>query len=249
MPNPVIALGDAIGKSIEAAIVEGLRETVEALGYTIGSRNLTDLAGITYQIDAVVSDGDDKPVVIIESKYIRSTQANRDKGSWLCVAHYNLCKTYPTIRKSIAVLAGRWSAPSQALIRSFGVEIVEVPFAGIVAALARYDIPFDWPERDRDTPRRAWETYEGLDAAARRGVAEALTADIVARLRTDIVRVLETDLNQLPHRISEVEILLKTDQDEMLLLRFDTAAAALAAMAQFVADRPDIGGLLQPRGH
>ena len=92
MPNPVIALGDAIGKSIEAALVEGLRETVEALGYTIGSRNLTDQASITYQIDAVVSDGDDNPVIIIESKYIRSTHANRDKGSRICVAHYNLCK-------------------------------------------------------------------------------------------------------------------------------------------------------------
>ena len=247
--NAASALGEAVGKLMEAAIVEGLRAEVESRGHSIRPARLTNGSGNTYQIDAVIFDGAGNPVIIIDPKYIRYTKHNRDKGSWLCVAHYNLRKTYPTIRKSIAVLAGRWSAPSQALIRSFGVEIVEVPFAGIVAALARYAIPFDWPERDRDTPRRAWETYEGLDAAARRGVADALTADIVARLRTDIVRVLETDLNQLPHRISEVEILLKTDQDEMLLLRFDTAAAALAAMAQFVADRPDIGGLLQPRGH
>ena len=247
--NAASALGEAVGKLMETAIVEGLRPEVENRGHSIRPARLTNGSGNTYQIDAVIFDGAGNPVIIIDPKYIRYTKHNRDKGSWLCVAHYNLRKTYPTIRKSIAVLAGRWSAPSQALIRSFGVEIVEVPFAGIVAALARYDIPFDWPERDRDTPRRAWETYEGLDAAARRGVAEALTADIVVRLRTDIVRVLETDLNLLPHRISEVEILLKTDQDEMLLLRFDTAAAALAAMAQFVADRPDIGGLLQPRGH
>jgi len=211
MPNPVIALGDAIGKSIEAAIVEGLRETVEALGYTIGSRNLTDLAGITYQIDAVVSDGDDNPVVIIESKYIRSTQANRDKGSRICVAHYNLCKNYPTIRKSIAVLAGKWSKSTKAIVRSFDIGIAEIPFTAIVAALARYDIPFDWPKGDQHTPLNAWETYDRLDAAARRRIADAITAGIVEQLRADIVRVLETDLNQLPHRISEGEILLKTD--------------------------------------
>ena len=247
--NAASALGEAVGKLIEDAIVEGLRAEVTARGHSIRPARLTNGSGNTYQIDAVVFDGEDNPVIIIDPKYIRYTKHNRDKGSWLCVAHYNLRKTYPTIRKSIAVLAGRWSTPSKSLIRSFGVEIVEVPFAGIVAALESYGIAFDWPERDRETPRRAWETYEGLDAVSRQGVAKAITADIVEGLRGDIVRVLETDLNQLPHRISEVEILLKTDQDEMLLLRFDTAAAALAGLAQFTADRPDIGGLLRPRGH
>ena len=247
--NAASALGEAVGKLIEEAIVEGLREAVTARGHSIRPARLTNGSGNTYQIDAVVFDGAGHPVIIIDPKYIRYTKHNRDKGSWLCVAHYNLRKTYPTIRKSIAVLAGRWSAPSKSLIRSFGVEIVEVPFAGIVAALDSYGITFDWPERDRETPRRAWEAYEGLDAAARQGAARAITADIVAQLRADLVRVLEADLNQLPHRISEVEILVKTDQDEMLLLRFDTAAEALAGLAQFTADRPDIGGLLQPRPH
>ena len=247
--NAASALGEAVDKLMEAAIVEGLRAEGESRGHTIRSARLTNGSGNAYQIDAVIFDGAGNPVIIIDPKYIRYTKHNRDKGSWLCVAHYNLRKTYPTIRKSIAVLAGRWSAPSQSLIRSFGVEIMEIPFTDIVAALARYAIPFDWPEKDRDTPRRAWETYEGLDAAARRGAADAITADVVARLKAEVAQVLETDLNLLPQRISEGEILLKTDRDEMLLLRFDTAAAALAAMAQFVADRPDIGGLLQGREH
>lgn len=247
--NVASALGEAVGKLIETAIVEGLRSEVESRQHTIRPARLTNGSGNTYQIDAVIFDRDDNPVIIIAPKYIRYTKHNRDKGSWLCVAHYNLRKTYPTIRKSIAVLAGRWSAPSQALIRSFGVEILEVPFTDIVAALNNYGITFDWPERDRDTPRRAWEVYERLNPADRQAVARAITAGLLQRLRADVAQVLSTDLNQLPHRVSEVEILLKTDQDEMLMLRFDTAAAALAGLAQFTADRPDIGGLLQPRPH
>ena len=247
--NAASALGEAVGKLIETAIVEGLRAEVESRQHTIHPARLTNGSGNTYQIDAVIFDRDDNPVIIIDPKYIRYTKHNRDKGSWLCVAHYNLRKTYPTIRKSIAVLAGRWSAPSRALIRSFGVEILEVPFTDIVAALNNYGITFDWPERDRDTPRRAWETYERLNPADRQAIAHAITAGLLEQLRADVAQVLSADLNQLPHRVSEVEILLKTDQDEMLLLRFDTAAVALAGLAQFTADRPDIGGLLQPRTH
>ena len=247
--NAASALGEAVGRLIEEAIVEGLSEVVEAHGHTIRPARLTNGSDNAYQIDAVVFDPAGNPVIIIDPKYIRYTKHNRDKGSWLCVAHYNLRKTYPSIRKSIAVLAGRWSVPSKSLIRSFGVEILEVPFAEIAQVLAGYGIAFAWPEKDRDTPRQSWETYQGLDEDTRRAIAGDITSDIIRQLRADVAQVLETDLNLLPHRISEVEILLKTDQAEMLLLRFDTAAEALAALAGFVADRPDISALLQPRPH
>ena len=247
--NAASALGEAVGKLIEKSIVEGLREEVEARNHTIRPERLRNGSGNTYQIDAVIFDRENNPVIIIDPKYIRYTKHNRDKGSWLCVAHYNLRKTHPTIRKSIAVLAGRWSAPSKSLIRSFGIEILEASFEKIVEALAAYGIDFDWAERDRETPRLAWEIFDSLDMSRQKAIADNITENILHRLKADIAQVLETDVNLLPHRISEVEILLKTDQDEMLLLRFDTAAEALSAMAQFVADRPDIGGLLQPRGH
>ena len=247
--NAASALGEAVGKLIEGAILEGLREEIEARGYAIRPQRLTNGSGNTYQIDAVVFDEDNNPVILIDPKYIRYTKHNRDKGSWLCVAHHNLRKTYPNIRKSIAVLAGRWSAPSKSMMRSFGVEIIEVPFQAIVDALDNYGINFDWTERDRDTPRQAWDTYEQLDDPTKQTIANDILQGTLETLKAAVVQVLETDVNQLPHRISEVEILLKTDQDEMLLLHFDTAAEALAAMARFVADRPDIGGLLQARSH
>lgn len=247
--NPASALGQAVGKLFEVAVVAGLRQEVEARGYTIRPDKLTNGTGNTYQIDAVVFDADENPIIIIDPKYIRYTKHNRDKGSWLCTAHYNLRKTYPTIRKSIAVLAGRWSEPSKALIRSFGVEMLEVPFDNMVAVLGEHGIRFEWEEKDSETPRDAWGHFCRLEDDARAAIASDLTAGIIDRLRTAVVQVLDADIDTLPTRISEVEVLLKTDRDEMVLLAFDSAATALQAMARLVSDRPDISDLLEPRAH
>ena len=222
---------------------------MESRGYTIRPARLTNGTGNTYQIDAVVFDADENPVIIIDPKYIRYTKHNRDKGSWLCTAHYNLRKTFPTIRKSIAVLAGRWSEPSKALIRSFGVEIVEVPFDGIVSVLGEYGVNFAWSEKDRETPSLAWEHFTGLDDEVRSDIASSLTEGIIDQLSVAVTQVLDADIATLPTRISEVEVLLKTDRDEMVLLTFDSAANALQAMALLVSDRSDISDLLEPRAH
>ena len=242
--NAGSALGEAVGKLFETAILEGLREEVEARNHTIQPAKLTNGSGNSYQIDAVVFDASGNPVIIIDPKYIRYTKHNRDKGSWLCVAHYNLRKTFPTIRKSIAVLGGRWSAPSKALIRSFGVEILEVPFDKIVNVLAGWGVNFDWQEKDREAASVAWEIYETLDAGDHEKIALEMTSDILEQLKSDVILVLETDMNAIPHRVSEVEVLLKTDQDEMLLLTFGSIADTLRAMARLVSDRPDISDLL-----
>ena len=245
--NAASALGEAVGKLFEGAVRQGLEDVVAARGYAIRPARLRNGTGNAYQIDAVVFDAADNPVIIIDPKYIRYTKHNRDKGSWLCVAHYNLRKTYPTIRKSIAVLAGRWSAPSQALIRSFGVETLEVPFTDMVSVLREYGVAFDWPERDRDTPRTAWERFAGLDDDTRTAIAADLTAGIIEPLRAAVVQVLDADIATLPTRISSVEVLLKTDRDEMLLLTFGSAADALQAMSRLVSDRADVSDLLAAR--
>ena len=247
--HPGSALGEAVGKLFETAVLQGLEDVVAQRGYAIRPAKLQNGTGNVYQIDAVVFDAADNPVIIIDPKYIRYTKHNRDKGSWLCVAHYNLRKTFPTIRKSIAVLAGRWSAPSLALIRSFGVETLEVPFADLVSVLHQYGVTFDWPEKDRDTPRAAWEHFASLDDATHAAIATDLVAGTIDRLQAAVTQVLDADLTTLPTRISNVEILLKTDRDEMLLLTFDSVAASLQALSRLVSDRPDIGDLLDTPGH
>ncbi len=172
--NPAAALGQQVGQFFEDELVRSLRPLIEDHGYSIGPEKLRNGTGNMYQIDAVIRDSEGMPVILIDPKYIRYTKHNRDKGSWLCTAHYNLRKTYPSIRKTIAVLAGRWSETSLALIRSFGVEVVLLDFDHLVSALKGSGIEFEWGEKDRDTPRQSLEKFTNLTMPDRAALAQNL---------------------------------------------------------------------------
>ena len=239
--NSASALGEAVGKLFEEAVREALRSTVESRGYSIRPQKLRNGTGNDYQIDAVIFDSDDRPVIMIDPKYIRYTKHNRDKGSWLCVAHYNLRKSHPTIRKSIAALAGRWSGPSQALMQSFGVELFHVTFERVASVLRKYDVEFDWPENAAEpTASTSLDIFERLSNDQRSRIGFEMVSDIGDDLRQEVAQVLDTDVNTIGSRVSEVEVLLKTNQGEMILSSYSQVTDALAAMTRLVSDRPDI---------
>ena len=242
--NPASALGEAVGKAFEAAVLECLKEEVNAYDCKIRPERMVNGTDNTYQIDAVVFDADGNPIILIDPKYIRYTKHNRDKVSWLCVAHYNLRKTYPSIRKSIAVLAGRWSEPSKALLSSFGVEILEVPFEDMVEVLGEHDIEFDWPEKNRDIPRAAFDAWQDLDEQTKTMIGGDLIDSISADLREAVSRVLDVDIDSLPARLSEVEVLLKSDRGEIVLQSFNSVVVAVQAMTALLSDKPDISEFL-----
>ena len=240
------ALGEAVGKLFETAVLEAVRDEVESRDHSIRPARLKNGTGNSYQIDAVVFNANDDPVIIIDPKYIRYTKHNRDKGSWLCVAHYNLRKTHQSIRKSIAVLAGRWSEPSKALVSSFGVETLEVPFDHIAEALRAFGVEFDWPEAGGEPiARKSLQIFEQLDDSAKLEIGRYMVAGIADDIRNEVAQVLDTDLASIATRVAEVEILLKTDQGEMVLSSFDSVTDAIKALTDLVSDKPDIRAFMQ----
>lgn len=42
-----------------------------------------DQFGTEYKIDAVIANHAMQPIILFESKYLRYTKHNRDKGSWI----------------------------------------------------------------------------------------------------------------------------------------------------------------------
>ena len=244
------ALGQEVGKVFESAVMETVRGEVEARNYSIRPARLTNGTGNVYQIDAVVFDADERPVVIIDPKYIRYTKHNRDKGSWLCTAHYNLRKTHRTIRKSLAVLAGRWSNPSKALIGSFGIEIVEVPFDHMAGVLRAYGVEFDWPETGGEAvARQSLEAFSNLDQNDRDEIGAKIVSGVSEDLKNHVVQVLDTDVSTIATRVSEVEVLLKTNQGELILSSFSSVPDAMKALTDLIADSPDIRAFIhsEPR--
>lgn len=242
--NAASALGEAVGKLIEKSLIEGVRKEVLSRGYTIGSERLKNGNDNTYQIDAVVFDQGNNPIILLESKYIRYKKHNRDKASWLCVAHYSLRKTYPTIRKSVAILAGNWSEPSKSLLHSFGVEVIELPFEHMVRALASFDIIFEWDEKDRETPLESWKAYCSLDEKSQKRLAVKLTEGIQDKIKISLTDTLDTNLDDIQQRIHEVEILLRTNRGEMILQSYESVSASLQGLIRLVEDKPNPGNEL-----
>ncbi|WP_419845519.1 hypothetical protein [Candidatus Poriferisocius sp.] len=245
MSNPAAALGQEVGKLFEASIVDRLRPDVEVRGHTIGPQRMKNGTDNVYQIDAVISNANGQPVMILDPKYIRYKKHNRDKGSWLCVAHYNLRKTYPTIRKTTAVLAGNWSRTSLALIESFGIEVITAGFQGMVDVLGDFGVEFDWDEKDRSTPTRALEAFNRIGEDGMANLAFALTDSIMDKVTSSVLDVLDTDAASVQSRVSAVEVLVKTDRHEMLLMQFDTVAETVSGLVDFMDERSDVSDLLE----
>jgi len=240
------ALGQEVGKLFENAVLESVRAEVESRNHLIRPAKLKNGTGNSYQIDAVVFDANEQPVIIIDPKYIRYTKHNRDKGSWLCVAHYNLRKTHTSIRKSIAVLAGRWSAPSKALIQSFGVETLEVPFEHMVEAMQSYGVEFNWPESSGESvARRSLESFNNLSTDDKENIGKDMVSGIGNRLVNEVIQVLDTDADSMATRVEQVEILVKTNQGEMILSSFQSVPDAMKALTDLISDKPDIRAFIR----
>ena len=242
--NPASALGEAAGKLFEQGVIESITPVVASYQHTVTPARLRNGSDNVYQIDAVVFDDQQRPIIIIDPKYIRYTKHNRDKASWLCTAHYNLRKTYPSLRKSIAVLGGRWSRPSRSLLDSFGVEILEVPFDHFCNVFSRYGIEFDWHERDRETPAESLEEFESLQTTQLETISTELVNPVASQLTESVEQVLSTSLEDVPHHVDSVEVLIKTDQNEMLLRQHVNIPDAISDLSNMLPTQTDISEII-----
>ncbi|MBI5670759.1 MAG: hypothetical protein HZC41_22425 [Chloroflexi bacterium] len=244
--NPGSTLGEALGALIESEVNRLIRPIAEDHGcvyVTAGRPNartgqltkllLRDTAGNEFNIDAVVANQRMQPLVLIESKYIRYKKHNRDKGSWICTAHYSLRRSYPTIRKSIAVLAGSWSSSSKAMLNSFDVSIFEVGFGEIVRVLANYGIDFAWEEKERDRAMQAWTDWTKLSDREYSEIAQKLLAAIEPQLHQSLRATLSPDT---PRQVQTVEVTIETNFGETRTYRFNALAEAIRFLESFDAD-------------
>jgi len=238
MANDAAALGQEIGKIFEKEILNQLRPIVESKGYSISPEKLVDGTENTYQIDAVIRNPDGQPVILIDPKYIRYKKHNRDKGSWLCTAHYNLHKSHPSVRKTIAVLAGNWSGPSKSLITSFGIEIHMLEFQRMLDVLRKYGIEFDWDEKDRETPRNSLAVFRSLNECKKQEIASELISGVIGDVRKSIIDTL--DSREVKNRICKVEVVMRTMNNEFVFREFDNVRTMLENMLEFVSDVEDI---------
>jgi len=241
--NPGSTLGEAIGTLVELEVNRLLRPIAEENGcvyVTAGPTNirtgrptkllLKDSAGNEFQIDSVIANARMQPLVLIESKYIRYTKHNRDKGSWVCTAHYSLRHTFPTVRKSIAIVAGNWSGSSKALMESFDISLFEVSFQKIASTLAEYGVDINWEEKERERVILAWEKWSQLNEIQYQEIAHKLLSDIEPELRESMKVTLDT---AVPREVNEVEVTIETNLGESRRYIFGSIDAAIEFLEAF----------------
>ena len=222
--NPGSTLGEAVGTLVELEVNRLLRPIAEENGcvyVTAGPANirtgrptkllLKDSSGNEFQIDSVIANARMQPLVLIESKYIRYTKHNRDKGSWVCTAHYSLRHTFPTVRKSIAIVAGNWSGSSKALMESFDISLFEVSFPKIANTLAEYGVDINWEEKERERVILAWEKWSQLNETQYLEIAQRLLSDIGPALQKSIKATLDP---VAPRKVSEIGVAIEMNRSE-----------------------------------
>lgn len=249
------ALGEAIGKLIEDELERIISPACQNVGYYYdrgGKRPdkrrgvklaMINKSGNEYQLDGVVETPDGKPIVLLESKYLRYKKHNRDKASWTCAAHYSLRKSHPTVRKSIAVLSGNWSLPSKRFLESFGIELFEISFEHMCKTMRKFGVKFDWPEKNREIPERAWKKYKRFDENTYNKIGKAL----VSPIKTGILKSIRLTMKggeDWVKRVKEIELLLKTDRHEYLTSSFKSTKKAIQYLLDLQIDAPDLRDVL-----
>ena len=253
--HPGSALGEAVGKLIEAELASVVRQVAEPFNHSVDSMTIRNHMGNRHQVDMVVSDSEGQPVILIETKYLRYKKAvhevtaersehNWDKWSRLCIAHYSLRRTHPSIRKSIGVLAGEWTDASLRFIQSFGVETHRIPFNHIADVLEQYELPFRWAQKDAQTPAKAWERFCQLSEEEQSEIVVLIAEPVRQAVMDSVETTLRSDPNA-PKRVEAVELSIRTSEGEHLFYSFDSVPEAIQRLLAFVKDIEDLQRILR----
>ena len=241
------AIGEAIGSYMESVVQEYIADFLEDYQCHFlketGRNPLTnkeskklllyDQFGNAYNIDGVITNESMQPLVLLESKYIRYKKHNRDKGSWICNAHSAIRKRYPSIRASIAVLAGSWSSSSLAMIESYGVNVFLIPFNYISSLLARKGINFEWAENDYDSALKAWNQYSCLSEEEKKGIAY----DMVDSIKENLFSVLRNILDDnIARELQKVVVEIFTTKGETKRYVFESKEEAVEYLNNLIID-------------
>lgn len=238
------AIGEAIGHYMESVIQKYITQYIDNYNCHFLSQTghnpitgkeskkllLYDSFGNDYNIDGVITNEKMQPLILLESKYIRYKKHNRDKGSWICNAHSAIRKHYPSIRSSIAILAGNWSKSSLAMLQSCDVNFFLINFSLIVRFLSEKGIDFNWEENDKEKAMLAWNKYSRLPENDREDIAIKMVDSIKNNLFTLLDNILD---DSKIREVSKVILEIVSDHGETIRKKFETTQEAISYLEDF----------------
>ena len=241
--NASNAVGEAIGKSIENALTNFLKEIVNKYDHNLisdGGINpktkklkkllMYDIHNNDYNIDGVVITKNDKPIILLEYKYCRYHKHSREKASWVCNTDNSIQKRFTSVRCGIAILAGRWTSASIAMMRSHGIIVFHAPFEKICSVLQVHNIEFDWSEKDKKAKEIGLAKYNSLNECQKQDIAIEIVKDIIPEIELTVAKILDTTIER---RIKKVGIELYSNVGERKYLEVNSIDDAVNFLENF----------------
>ena len=194
--NPGSTLGKAVGALVEKEVNRLMRPIAEEYGCVYVTAKppnprtglatkitFSDALCNQFQVNAAVASRRMQPLMLIDSKCLFTTDNSHDEADRIGATYDSLRCTYPTIRQSVVVLAGIWSAPAIAVMQDSNVTLFEIALPVLTSVLSTYKIPLVWNEVEQDRAREAaWLQWTALNDSDYDTIARLLFTDIALQL-------------------------------------------------------------------
>ncbi|ACS32659.1 hypothetical protein [Thermococcus gammatolerans] len=151
--NYASTLGEDLGRILEDSIHEILLEFSKKHKNVKVSREekWKDRDGDEHKLDFIIYVNN-KPVVVLESKFLRYKKHMRDKGSRVIDSLTEIRKRYPSIAMAIAILVGNWTKGSLKAMDHKKIKTITLPLEKFSEIFKKFKIEINWDEKDRVTP-------------------------------------------------------------------------------------------------
>jgi len=206
--SPASSLGQWIGALVSKGTTLVLRDILKGYSdYSLmkpdkGKKRTTliNIRGQNKEIDDVIVNGDNEPVIISESKWLKDARHLNDKGAWVALLP-EVKQANETVKGAISILAGPWDAGNNIEALGKVVRVVPITIKEVYRLLSEHGIDIEINE-ERNTYLHPKET-----------LADLLTFfQSKAKSKVDAISSLGLELVE-PHKN-----LIKTAIDEILAL-------------------------------
>lgn len=220
------AFGQKLGKLLEDEIHRVVQDCLYGTEFDfIPKGKLADLHGKLCTHDGLVVDREGRPIAIIESKVIQKAKHATEKTAKVAREHPDLKRTHPTLRASIAVLAGDFTPEPLRMVEASGANLLFIPQDHLASICRDYGIEILWKDRDAaQFAVAALERYNALTQEDRKSLGQRMLQPIADQLR-DVVKSAIADAPENPVVGVWVDVFLQ--RGEIWHHEFDSIREAL----------------------
>lgn len=220
------AFGQKLGKLLEDEIHRVVQDCLYGTDFEfVPQGRLADLHGKLCTHDGLIVDRQGRPFAVIESKVIQKAKHATEKAAKVAREHPDLKRAHPTLRSSIAVLAGDFTPEPLRMVEASGANLLFIPQDHLSLVCRNYEIEILWEDRDAaQSAMAALERYNALTQKKRKALGQRIVQPIAEQLRA-VVKATIADVPENPVRGVWVDIFFQ--RGEIGHHEFDSIEEAL----------------------